>query len=241
MTPSDNSANSDVNVCSYICNLDASYALFFRSPPRMTVLELVMELASPEPCFQARSREGCFIELKTWRRRSGLGSQGLTILTAVESLSEPTKMSTSSARQAYSQLSVLNMFTLIHAFYLQVHYIQTLATRSPYTMNTSPTAIALKQWKELCSSDSRDAELIDLVCKESQTSTAWQSIGFIKHAPEYWLLAHLSLQRLTISSTGACAVLISTVSNCEDVDMGGAQTLISELKSMTVDHALATM
>jgi hypothetical protein len=194
----------------------------------MTISELVMELASPESCFQAKSREECFIELRTWRCRSGLGSQGLTILTAA-----------SSVRQVYSQLSVLNMFTLVHALYLLVHHVQTTGIRSSYAMETSPIAIALKQWKDLWSSDCRDAELIDLVHKESRTSTAWQSIGFIKHAPEYWLLAYLSLQRLTESPAGASTALIGMVSNCEDTDMKETQTLISELKGMTVDLSFA--
>jgi hypothetical protein len=241
LPPSENEADSNVSVCSYICNLDASYALFFRNPPRMTVSELVMELASPEPCFQARSREECFIELRTWRCRSGLGSQRLTILTAIEALSDPAKLAAGSARQVYSQLSVLNMFTLVHALYLLVHHLQTTGIQASYAKDTNPVAIALKQWKHLWSSDSRDTELIDLTFKESQASTAWQSIGFIKHAPEYWLLAHLSLQKLTKRSAGASTTSIGMVGSCEDINMREAQSLISEAKGMTDNLSMARM
>jgi hypothetical protein len=241
MYPYENEADSGASVCLYICNLDASYALFFRNSPRMTVSELVMELASPEPCFQARSREECFIELWTWRCRSGLGSQGLSILTAIEALSNPAKLTATSARQVYSQLSVLNMFTLVHAHYLLVHHIQTTGIYASYAMDTNPVAIVLKQWKNLWPSESRDAELIDLVRKENQTSTAWLSIGFIKHAPKYWLLAHISLQGLTRRSAAASTALIGMVNNREDIDMIEAQILISELKGKTVDLPVPRM
>jgi hypothetical protein len=219
------------SICSYICNIDASYALFFRNPPRMTFSELVVELASPESCFQAKTKEECFVELKSWRSRSGLKNQSLTIRSAVEALSDPSIMATGSTRQAFSHLSVLNMFTLVHALYLQVYHIQTSGI---HPLNTNPVVVALRQWKDFWLSSNRDAELIDVMRKGSQISTAWQSIGFIKHAPEYWLLIHLSLQKKSNASTIRSSPALGAITGCEDTDMAEAKSLIAELKSVEI-------
>jgi hypothetical protein len=220
------------SICSYICNIDASYALFFRHPPRMTFSELDIELASPESCFQALTKEECFVELKTWRSKSGFDNKSLTIRTAVETLSDPSTMMTGSILQAFSHLSVLNMFTLVHALYLQVYHIQTSGIRLLDTAH--PVAVALKQWMNLWSSSSRDAELINVVHKGSQISTAWQTIGFIKHAPEYWLLIHLSLQKGMNATILPSSPVQGAITRREDVDMGEAKSLIAELKSVGV-------
>lgn len=217
------------SLCSYICNIDASYTLFFRNPPRMAFSELVMELSSPESCFQAQSKEECFVELKIWRGRTGLRSSNLRVLEAVEALSNPAISATGSNRQIFAHLSVLNMFTLVHALYLQLHHLQISVLRSLDASISISLSTALTQWQTLWSSPSRDAELADMMRNQVDTSTAWQSIGFIKHAPEYWLLAHLSLQRLQgslRSNTKATAI-----ARCEDIDMGGAKALIAELQN----------
>jgi hypothetical protein len=224
------------SICLYICNIDASYALFFCQPPRIAFSELVIELASPESCFWAPTKEECFVELKTWRSKSGLGNQRLTIRSAVEALSDPSIMMTGSTLQTFSHLSVLNMFTLVHALYLQVYHIQTSGVRASNTTNY--VKIALKQWKNLWSSYSRDAELIDVVHKESQISTAWQTIGFVKHAPEYWLLIHLLLQKESNASTTRSSAALGIITRHEDIDMGEAKSLIAELKSVAIYNTL---
>jgi hypothetical protein len=220
------------SVCSYICNIDASYALFFRNPPRMTFSELLIELASPESCFQAQTKEECFVELKTWRNRSGLGNKSLTIRKAVQLISDPAMAATDSTLQVFPHLSVLNMFTLVHALYLQVHHVQNSGVRSLNT--TNPIKTALRQWKDLWSSASRDEELIGVMGKESQVSTAWQAIGFIKHAPEYWLLIHLSLRKESAASAMISSPSSRDIAMYEDADMYEAKSLIAELKTVDV-------
>jgi hypothetical protein len=223
-----------VRLCSYICNIDASYALFFGSPPRLLFSELVMELTSPESCFQAQSKEECFIELKCWRNRSGLKTKNLTIVAAVEALSTPATMSAASTRQIFAHLSVLNMFTIIHALYLQLHHVQASGLRTFEAIMESPLTAALRQWKDIWSSPSRDAELADFTRQESRTLTAWRSIGFIRHAPEYWLLAYLSLQKCRdVSDAGLTS---GAITRCEDLDMREAKDLLAELKGIDVGY-----
>ncbi|KAH7408712.1 hypothetical protein DE146DRAFT_647031 [Phaeosphaeria sp. MPI-PUGE-AT-0046c] len=219
-------------LCSYICNIDASYTLFFRNPPRMAFSELVMELSSPESCFQAQTKEECFIELKSWRGRSGLRSNNLTVIEAVEALSDLTIMNTGMHQRTFAHLSVLNMFTLVHALYLQLHHFQISGLRYSSATVESPLALALTQWQTLWSSPSRDAELVDMTRRQEAASTGWQSIGFIRHAPEYWLLAHLSLQKSQYGLQSSTTP--SAITSCEDIDMGGAKVLIAEFKNTAV-------
>jgi hypothetical protein len=196
----------------------------------MAVSELLMELPSPESCFQAQSKEECFIELKTWRTRSGLEERNLTLVAAVQALSDPTLMATSTTRRIFSELSVLSMFTIVHALPMQVTCEQSAGIRPLRRMGTDPLAIALKQWRELWLSSSRDAELAGLARKEVQASTKWRTIGFIKHAPEYWLLVHLCLQKYSRKSPGNPIQTSDIVRHGEDINMSEAKALIAEFK-----------
>lgn len=191
-----------------------------------------MELSSPESCFQAQSKEECFIEIKCWRSRSGLATHNMTIIAAVEALSSPATMAGASTRQVFANLSVLNMFTVVHALYLQLHSIQTSGIQSHQAMIESSLTVALRQWKNTWSSASRDTELADLSREGSYTSNVWRSIGFIRHAPEYWLLMYLSLRRS--ENTPNSSSTSSAITRCEDLDMGNAKALLADLRSANV-------
>jgi hypothetical protein len=83
------------------------------------------------------------------------------------------------------------MFTLISALYAETHRLQnSLVQQQP---RDSPLAVALQQWKDLWPSRSRDEELAGL--KQSEYTTHAPPVGFIRHAPEYWLFTHLVLER----------------------------------------------
>ncbi|KAG9189975.1 hypothetical protein G6011_06843 [Alternaria panax] len=220
-----------IRICSYISNIDASYALFFRHLPRMAPSELVIEMSSPESCFQASSSEECFAELKAWRERMGVNATNLTILGAVNALCNNKIIAMPTTRRAFAHLSVLNMFTFIHALYLQVYSIETSATNGLDVARTTPVANALRNWQQSWPSQTRDAELVDLLRKESDLSTMWQRIGFMRYAPEYWLIAYSSLKKIyTRNNKRSSQISIATI----DVGHGhmiDARRLISELRS----------
>ncbi|KAF2855295.1 hypothetical protein T440DRAFT_504721 [Plenodomus tracheiphilus IPT5] len=230
-----------IRICSYICSIDASYALFFRHTPRMVLSELTIDMCSPESCFQASSKQECFIELKTWRSRMGIVTNNsrtttttnLTIFSAVEALRDEHAMATPQLCAAFSHLSVLNMFTIVHALYLQVYRLETSATTSLNTAETAPIATALRQWKEVWPSATRDAELADLADKERRTATLWQRVGFIRHVPEYWLVAWLTLVRIEERGRGLDAGAAEkggawlSGRGWEDEDMGEVRGVIA--------------
>lgn len=211
-----------------MCGIDASYALLFRRMPRMNLSELVMELPSPESCFQAQSREECFLELRNWTTRYDLPGSSFTIRTAVEILSDPERMKNNGAHQQFSQLSVLSMFTIVHVLYAIVHCMQSLGLQSRDAIMLSPIAIALQQWGRLWPSWSRDVEIFELALKARNSSTVWQSIGFIKHAPEYWLLTRLLLSQLAKRATGASIGELESAEQ-NDGNMDKARALIMKL------------
>ncbi|KAI8943795.1 hypothetical protein NX059_001769 [Plenodomus lindquistii] len=223
-----------IRICSYISAIDASLALFYRHTPRMVLSELIMDMSSPESCFQASSQQECFNELKMWRLNMGIGTttnNNLTILSAVEALHDDRLMTEAHVRRAFSHLSVLNMFTIIHALYLQVYRLETSATNSLSTAETAPIVNALNQWKEVWPSARRDIELADLVSKESKASTMWQRLGFIRHVPEYWLVAWLSLAKLQERARGGSALVMTHGTGGIDEDMKEVRGVLARFKS----------
>lgn len=160
----------------------------------MTLSEMANDLASPENCFSATTAEECFVILKTWRSAFRPPADDLTLSHAVEALCEPQTSKTSEFRQAFEALSVLNMFTIISALYAQTFHLELSLAKSAISVEESALSIALRQWKELWPSASRDAEIAGLTVGEP-TNPHSHGIGFMKHAPEYWLLTQLILER----------------------------------------------
>lgn len=221
-------------ICSYICNIDASYALFFRHVPRMALSELAIEMSSPESCFQASSREECFIQLKAWRERLGVDAKNFTLLSAVNALCDNTIMATPSIRCRFAHLSVLNMFTIIHALYLQVYSLETSAITALDISGVTLITNALRNWQQSWPSQTRDAELVDLLGKESDLSTMWQRVGFMRYAPEYWLIAYSTLKKICTRNHVGSSRDSETGVSVGYGDMIEARRLIDELRSGTV-------
>jgi hypothetical protein len=199
----------------------------------MALSELVIEMSSPESCFQASSKEECFIELKTWRKRVGVDATNLTILSAVNALCNDAIMAKPSMHRAFAHMSVLNMFTIIHALYLQVYGLETCAITVPDLVRMAPITIGLRNWQQSWPSETRDAELVDLLGKESNLSTMWQRIGFMRYAPEYWLIAFSTLKKICTWNDNRSSQISETAGSVGYGDMIEARTLITELRSGT--------
>ncbi|CAN9263548.1 unnamed protein product [Alternaria alternata] len=219
-----------IRICSYICNIDASYALFFRHVPRTTLSELVMEMSSPESCFQASSKEECFIELKVWRKRMGIDATNMNVLSAVIALCDNAIMRTPAMRHTFAHLSVLNMFTIVHALYLQVYSLANSSMTAPDTTRMTSVENALRNWQQSWPSHTRDMELVDLLGKDSDLSTMWQRIGFMRYAPEYWLIAYSTVKKMYKQNDGISRIS-ETAITVGNHDMIEARRLIAELRS----------
>ena len=78
----------------------------------------------------------------------------------------------------------------------------------------------LETWKDLWPSLGRDEELVEMCGYEDHPE---QKVGFMRYAPEYWLLTSLILERLRRLEH---AREKSLVVKCEDPDMGHLQNLL---------------
>lgn len=230
-----------IRMFTYICNLDSGFAQFFRFPPRLMLSQMTVELTSAEVCFQATSMEDCFVALRTWRCAMGSALHKYTINTVVEALYDPRTRTSSALQQAFSQMSVLNMFTIISAIYSQIFTLELALMPTALPSAILPLETALQQWKELWPSANRDAELADMALQQSGADD-WRRVGFIRHAPEYWLLAHLIVQRIrkgervNQSTPWVAKVELSKTvlpMQCDDDDMTEAHALISDFQRLS--------
>ncbi|CAN9190844.1 unnamed protein product [Alternaria alternata] len=172
----------------------------------------------------------CFIELKAWRERMGIDATNMNVLSAVIALCDNVIMTTPAMRRTFANLSVLNMFTIVHALYLQVYSLENSAMTAPDTTRKTSVENALRNWQQLWPSHTRDMELVDLLGKESDLSTMWQRIGFMRYAPEYWLIAYSTVKKMYKQNDEICRVS-ETAITVGNHDMIEARRLITELRS----------
>ncbi|ERT01023.1 uncharacterized protein SPSK_06943 [Sporothrix schenckii 1099-18] len=200
-----------IRTVSYIFDLDAAYALFYRHPPRMVLPELQVDLASPESCFRAETADACFAELAAWRAANAAiagsekGNAPITIASAVQTLCHGAI--SREIEQAFATLSVLNMFTIVSALYAMTFRVETSLL---YTAGPSGEAAliqtGLRNWIRLWPSAYRDQELYEMHATAAtmaaastslDTASGWPlAVGFIRHAPEYCLVAFVILARI---------------------------------------------
>lgn len=88
----------------------------------------------------------------------------------------------------------------------------------------------LHNWKRLWPSHIRDLELSQSFAHSDPNR--WKTLGFVRHAPEYWLLTSWVLEQ----STGRCpqSVQVNSPAN-EDPDMKQLNGLIVELRDYNTD------
>lgn len=167
----------------------------------MVLSEMIVEMSSPEICFRASTADECFVALRTWRKECNAIPRPLTIATAIEALYDPATGMCLASQQAFANMSVLNMFSIINVLYAQVFNFETSLACASRAADPLPIETALRQWKESWPSSHRDAELAELEDEGAFLLQGCSRIGFTRHAPEYWLLTHLILQRILGSST----------------------------------------
>ncbi|CAK7212868.1 hypothetical protein SEUCBS140593_001653 [Sporothrix eucalyptigena] len=195
-----------IRTVSYIFDLDSAYALFYRHPPRMVLPELQTDLASPESCYRAATADACFAELVAWRTANAAitgvhdgnsqKSAPITIASAVQTLCHGTI--NREIEQAFSRLSVLNMFTIVSALYAMTFRVETslLYTSGPGG-EAALIQTGLRHWIRLWPSHYRDQELYEMHAVPPGGENSWpRAVGFIRHAPEYCLVAFFILARI---------------------------------------------
>ncbi|CRG90408.1 hypothetical protein PISL3812_07452 [Talaromyces islandicus] len=178
---------STIRLFTYIYDLDAAYAMFCGQPPRMLFQELNFDLTAPEACFQARSADECYVALKAWRQ-SQVDHENMTILLAVKALCHE---NIGKSGHFFATLSILNMFTIVSALYAIVFQVK----NSPLPISdTMWIKTGLQNWGRLWPSPIRDEEL-SARFSESEPD-GWKGVGFMRYAPEYWLLTNLVFNQM---------------------------------------------
>ncbi|KPM40754.1 hypothetical protein AK830_g5821 [Neonectria ditissima] len=181
-----------IRVGTYIFLLDSAFVLFHNSPPRMMMPELNIDLICPDACFEANSAQECFVLLlDSTKRREG--QPRLKISTALELLCR----TEGSDYRKLQHLGVLNMFTIVTALnYLIFHFQSSLADLS----QSKPVDVGLSRWISLWYQSECQNELKLRGMQPCQDM--WKRVGFMQHAPEYFLLARILLDRWKLQHDG---------------------------------------
>ncbi|KAH7126508.1 hypothetical protein B0J13DRAFT_148897 [Dactylonectria estremocensis] len=169
----------------FIFLLDSAFVVFHSSPPRMMLPELNIDLTCPDACFEATSAEECFILLYD-SIQTGDSRSHLNISTTLELLCRPEVNNW----EALRHLSILNMFTIVTALHYLIFHFHT-----SFTDLSQATAVdtGLERWIWLWH---RGACLHELQLRKFPScETMWKRVGFMQHAPEYYLLSRIMLER----------------------------------------------
>lgn len=172
----------------YVFLFDAAFVIFNNSPPRMVVLELTMDLACPESCFQATSSEECFVCLNSWSYARD-SPPTLDLSSAVEIICRP--QISEENQKIFSSLSTLNMFAIITGLHCLAFNINSSFMSK---VDMSPTHTGIANWKRFwhATTEMKEPDHLESDLVESM----WKRIGFIRHAPEFWQLVKASLANL---------------------------------------------
>ncbi|KIV84504.1 hypothetical protein PV11_00279 [Exophiala sideris] len=234
----------------YIFLLDTAFTIFNNVPPRMTNREMTNDLACPEPCFQAASAVDCFQKLRKWLTHP-LYCKRTSLYAAIRSFGQN---SIESITQQYlAQAGVLNLWTIVSAFHNLIFHIDPgFGSES----QLEAMANAITNWKDIWRLRSVNGfkDCYGLTYLEPHPSQlgrneAWKRIGFMRRAPEYWLLAQAKLERLASTQRSLeaaeslsgrdnwlCNVPGTVLPKYDETSMEQLSEFISSFQAMRVDQ-----
>ncbi|KAI9932477.1 hypothetical protein ASPWEDRAFT_166131 [Aspergillus wentii DTO 134E9] len=158
----------------FIFFLDSLFMIIHKTPPRMAMRELKMDLVCPEELFQAKSSEMCLRRLQAYREKSVSAGNSISVDAAVKQICSTDK----SGLQSLAHLDKYNLFTLICAIHVSIHYLQASIVL-PETL--APITNALDNWKHLW---------------HTTNAAASRNARSINHGVEFWVLASALVQGL---------------------------------------------
>ncbi|KAK0631445.1 hypothetical protein B0T14DRAFT_559239 [Immersiella caudata] len=175
----------------WIFLLDTAFVIFNNLPHRMVIKEMRMHMASPEACFQAVSAQECFQEIHALMPPSSPFCS-IHLRDAIEGFCAETL--SAETQQRFSQLGALNLFTIVSAFHYMIFQHQnSLGVAGQLVPIRSGLRNWIAVWEQYFDSWSasypQDASL--------PLETMWKRMGFIRFAPEYWLLGVLLTNRIS--------------------------------------------
>ncbi|EXJ57776.1 uncharacterized protein A1O5_12334 [Cladophialophora psammophila CBS 110553] len=195
-----------IRVFLWVFLLDTAFVIFNNLPPRMVIREMRMNAACSEACFQAMTAEECF---RTLRHQAVHQHQNDSLVrsppvsnnftSAFELLYRTDLDDTLSA--ALADLGPLNLFAMTSALHSLIFHHQ-----SSFSCQGSldPIHNALQSWRKLWHvylyRFARDSHHSTVKCDMEVLAPddMWRRVGFMRHANEYWYLANLMVQRLSM-------------------------------------------
>lgn len=185
--------------------MDQAFVIFNNLPPRMMIKEMHMHLAWPESTFQAGSAAVCGRAAREWLQQP-LPVHGMTLREATEIIC--TSAITPAACRTLANMGPLNLFAIVSALHFLIFQKQ-----NSFGGEDQLHAIrtGLDNWKriwESYSSDFADRPPHATIVVQSAADGSsvapddmWRRTGFMRHSPEYWLLAHLVINRLSAAGS----------------------------------------
>ncbi|KAK2616783.1 hypothetical protein QQS21_000160 [Conoideocrella luteorostrata] len=159
-----------IRLMAWIFLVDTSHAIFYGTPPRLTVSEMTGCLPCDDQLFMAHGPES-FHDLSTLATSSKLCSvsRGVSLFFAQEW--------TRGSIAEFGQLNYLDFFLLVHALHQII-----FSNKATYSLRFTKSAIecALERWEDLW-----NTLITDKVEMDSY------KVGFFKYANDYWWLAKL--------------------------------------------------
>ncbi|OQV09477.1 Fungal Zn2-Cys6 binuclear cluster domain-containing protein [Cladophialophora immunda] len=181
---------------------DVAFVMFNNLPPRIMVKESMYNLACPEACFQAPTAEECAAQIRLWMSGADAISQ-TTFCAAVETLG--TETLSREKRRELAYLGPLNLFALtcccapaIHTLVFQ--YRNSFGAEGQLTFIQSALNNWRHIWKIYADEFSHSAPHAMVTYDRMTIETMWKRVGFVRHAPEFWLLTSVVVGRINSQS-----------------------------------------
>lgn len=181
-----------IRILMYVFLVDNYFVLFHNSPPKMTIRELRMDLASPESSFQAGDAISCFQNLHPWASLPLFGD-GLNVYGAIKHIRKDGMASNVFLHLARS--GHLNLWILCSAINHLIFNIEPMFGSESQFLALEGALINWQKLWNLHKEYERNSSCTQM-SHEEQMLQPWTRPGLMRYAPEWWLLAGQILQRV---------------------------------------------
>ncbi|KPI40268.1 uncharacterized protein AB675_7445 [Cyphellophora attinorum] len=189
-----------IRVTVWVFLIDTAYTLFNNSPPRMVISEMKVSPACPEVCFQAETAESCLQALQAHHTHSESARGAATRFDAAFDMLYRRALQPAD-QQMLADLGPLNLFAMTSTLHALIfHFRSSLSCRG----SLEDVKRCLDNWHTVwqvytdkLATDPRHALAVagTGICPPEQM---WKRIGFMRHAGQYWTLAKLMIEKLTL-------------------------------------------
>ncbi|OQE28638.1 hypothetical protein PENSTE_c003G05838 [Penicillium steckii] len=186
-----------IRLFTWIFLLDTAFVIFNNLPPRMVFKEMNIHMAAPEACFQAETADFCHQMIQLYLPPESKYWE-MSFRKTFEALSQPEIPPC--LQYSVSSLGLLNLFALASAIHSQIFQYHNSISKC---QNLTAIRNALNNWHrawQVFPSTSWSGISPHILVEENDInpSNMWKRNGFYRFCAEYWLLANLMADRLSL-------------------------------------------